>query len=1030
MMDGAGTESLSKILNHMGNTAVYVIRRDTHELLFFNDKVNEITPDISLGKICHEVWKGSCSNCPLLTMGDQETNTRVSYGDPFGKVVDISATKFTWGDENIPAYLISVTPHVSSLEEQKLEREREKLVIVAGKEYPVIYSVNLTKNTYVKLSQESSQAVLPRPSGIFDDLPLTASETVHPDYRERYLKMFNRQNLLACYAAGQEEVELEFPQLYQDGNYKWVLVRVVFLERMTEQGDVMEITLCKNIDVHKKMKDQLELERQTAFDSIPGGVIKCLADEQFTIMEISRNCREMLNISGTDPGGGLRFFQSKKNIEYCRTSSARGLPVNFDGRVRGEQGLIQWFHIEGKKTGEQNGIAEYTLVMLDITKRKEAEAELEQEKLKYRIAVENSADVIFEYYPEEDLFLSQENAQMGGKAVRMEKYHEKVAEVIYPPDQPLIEQLIMGESHQAEVRIIPYQGQDYHWYLIQADYMRGKNGVMRLIGTMRDINRLKMTEAEYRSKEKLLIDSVMTLFGEFIVLNLDTGKFISYKSDELMSAIKEQENFQAFNKEYGETIVHPEDRERFFEFYKLDHIRQRIGNKDRRIILEVRRLNAAGEYRWCEMIGTLLEGREDNLILLTFRDIHELHLVLQDALKMAEQANTAKSDFLSRMSHDIRTPMNAIMGMTSIAAANLDNRTKIEDCLAKIGLSAKFLLSLLNDVLDMSRIESGKINIVNEPFQIQEVIESVILLIEGQTKVKDQELQIQIDDRVKGTYIGDSLRVHQILMNLLTNAVKYTDEAGQVSLCITPIRQVQDVMWTRIVVKDNGIGMSKEFQQKIFEPFEQERQNGGRVFEGSGLGLAIVQNLIHMMGGSISVESSQGEGSCFTVILPMQKAEYPQETEILYEEDSLPDTGDYDYQGEQVLLVEDSELNREIAQTILEMRGLKVDTAENGKKAVDQFNRSAPGTYRAILMDIRMPVMDGLKATKMIREGMHPEAESIPIIAMTANAFENERQEAEQMGVDEYLTKPIDQDQLFFTLNKVLRGRNGKYTEL
>lgn len=1019
MMDGAGTENLIKILNHMGNTAIYVIKRDTHELLFFNDKVKQITPDISLGKICHEVWQGSCANCPLLTMGDRETNTRVSYGDPFGEVVDISATMFSWGKENIPAYLVSVTPHVSSQEEQKLEREREKLIIVAGKEYPVIYSVNLTKNTYVKLNREASQAVLPPPSGNFDDLPLKASETVHPDYRERYLKMFSRQNLLACYAAGQMELELEFPQLYQDGSYKWVLVRVVFLERTAEPGDVMEITLCKNIDIHKKMKDQLELERQTAFDSIPGGVIKCLADEQFTILEISRNCREMLNISGIEPGGGLRFFESGKNIEYCRASSARGLPVNFDGRVRGTKGLIRWFHIEGKKTGERDGIAEYTLVLLDITKRKEAEAELEQEKLKYRIAVENSADVIFEYYPEEDLFLSQENAQMGGKAARVEKYQEKMTGIVYPPDLPLVEELIRGETHRAEVRMIPYQGQDYHWYLIQADYMRGKNGVMRLIGTMRDINRVKRTEEEYRSKEKLLIDSVMTLFGEFIVLNLDTGKFVSYKSDEVMNAIKEQEIFQAFNKEYGETIIHPDDRERFFEFFKLDHIRRRMEKTDKRITLEVRRLNADGEYRWCEMIGTLLEGREDNLVLLTFHDIHELHLVLQDALKMAEQANTAKSDFLSRMSHDIRTPMNAIMGMTSIATANLDNRTKIEDCLAKIGLSAKFLLSLLNDVLDMSRIESGKINIVKEPFQLQEVIQNVILLIEGQTRVKKQELQIQIDERVQGTYIGDALRIHQILMNLLTNAVKYTEEEGQVSLCITPIRQAQDVMWTRIMVKDNGIGMSKEFQNKIFEPFEQERQNGGRVFEGSGLGLAIVQNLIHMMGGSISVESSQGEGSCFTVILPMKKAEPCQETELPHEEDTAPDTRNY--QGERILLVEDSDLNREIAQTILEMRGLKVDTAENGKLAVEKFNRSVPGTYQAILMDIRMPVMDGLQATKKIREGTHPEAKHIPIIAMTANAFENERQEAGRMGVDEYLTKPIDQDQLFHTLDKVLR---------
>ena len=522
---------------------------------------------------------------------------------------------------------------------------------------------------------------------------------------------------------------------------------------------------------------------------------------------------------------------------------------------------------------------------------------------------------------------------------------------------------------------------------------------------------------------------------------------------------------------------------------------------------------------------------------------------LQDALMLAREANRAKSDFISRMSHDIRTPMNAIIGMTAIAQTNLGTPEKVEDCLGKIDVSAKFLLSLINDILDMSKIESGKVVIARNPFDFLGMIRGLGVMFSAQAAQRQLTFQIEMEEHFPTHFVGDELRINQILMNLLGNAIKFTPPKGHVTLRVSRERARDDVTLVRFEVEDTGIGISREFQERIFEPFEREGPAPGGVLEGTGLGMTIAKNLVQLMDGRISLESELGRGTRFIVELPLEveergvltpvsesaframrvliadddiiTCEHTQQLlrqlgigstawvtsgeQLLREIRESQDRGEtYDvvlldwrmpdmdgleaakalrdlfspelrvvfmsacdwseietearavgvkyflskplflqplqtvlanltrtqpvktapreirFSGERVLLVEDNEINLEIAQSFLEMRGLQVDTARNGQEALDRMAHSQPGTYQVILMDIRMPVMDGIAATCAIRRLEHPDASQIPIVAMTANAFQEDADHAAQAGMNGYLTKPIEPERLYQTLDQLL----------
>lgn len=396
---------------------------------------------------------------------------------------------------------------------------------------------------------------------------------------------------------------------------------------------------------------------------------------------------------------------------------------------------------------------------------------------------------------------------------------------------------------------------------------------------------------------------------------------------------------------------------------------------------------------------------------------------LEVSKKEAEQANQVKSEFLSHMSHDIRTPMNGIMGMIGIIRKNLNNTGKVEECLDKIDGVSNHLLSLINDVLDMSKLESGNIELENIPFSLKEECENIQAIIGIQ--VQEKQIDFSLDNsKVKHHYlIGSPVHLRRILLNLSSNAVKYTPEKGKVRVNITelPEKQVSDdrdpaqadtrkKALFEIKVQDSGVGMSREFiQNSLYKPFTQENDKVRTQYQGTGLGMAIVYELIKNMEGDIKVESKPGKGTTFTVVLPFEIGEESAGK-------SMDEVAKRDITGMRVLVAEDNQLNREIVTSILEEAGAKVREVENGKQVVEAFADSPVGEFDVILMDIMMPVLDGLEASRAIRRMERRDAVTIPIVAMTANAFAEDKKKSAEAGMNAHMTKPIDGKKLIALL--------------
>lgn len=395
--------------------------------------------------------------------------------------------------------------------------------------------------------------------------------------------------------------------------------------------------------------------------------------------------------------------------------------------------------------------------------------------------------------------------------------------------------------------------------------------------------------------------------------------------------------------------------------------------------------------------------------------------LLQDAKRLADQANAAKSDFLSRMSHDIRTPLNGIIGMTRIASEQ-DNSPETSSCLSKIDTSSHLLLALVNDILDLSKIEEGKVELHLEPYTAKEFFEYLDSVVRPSCEEKGIDLVVDgsgaKDDPIP---IMDKLRTDQILFNLLSNAVKFTPAGGRVCYKVVGEPLGDGRMSVTMSVSDTGIGMSKEFQDKLFEPFTQEYHLGDRSRQGSGLGLAIVKRLVDLMGGTITVKSALGKGSEFTVRLVCD-CMTPDEVKRVAAE---PKGDDADFTSRRVLLCEDQPLNAEIARHLLEQRGMVVTVAEDGASGVRAFEESAFGFFDVVLMDLRMPVMDGLEATREIRALDRPDASGVPIVAMTADAFDEDVRKCLEAGMSGYVPKPIEPRQLYEVLSKSM-GRSAR----
>lgn len=1085
----------------------------------------------------------------------------------------------------------------------------------------------------------------------------------------------------------------------RDGAVRWLCASANIINNM----DGVPVIQAAYSDVTELQR--VERERDSTYDSIPGGVAKVLIGTQLSLLEANDNFFQMLGTDRTAYKGTLSAVAPADRgaiVTAFMEAAETDAPVDIEYRCRRfDNERTIWIHLIARFVENAHGAKVYQCVFIDITKQKTAQIQLYRERDRYRIIMENSADVIYEYDRKTDTVVFYETIRRGDENeiakhvspnFSKKLYDQKIA---HPEDAETVMRVFSGvQGGSAEVRLrnLKLNG-DYVWCLLQGQPVYENGALARVVGIIRDITENKRISQEKERLQRIFDLELRRDYESICQINPSTGRYVmctpsnaSYYdiptsgifSEELAHAIsrivcsedretclktmsignmlktleeekegtcyyrvltpdgslrwkcarytyfgddgsillnvrdvhdiriaqqQEENRFRAILREtceyiietdvetksytlhlptlinrypladcsdygsliarYSERYVAPEDREAFLRAVSLPEALNRMRREGGSCSIKYTvNTNGSPAYKtWNMSLYRYDDNRE--YMLSYILDITKLVLeqqekereaernrqIIKDALTAAEQASRAKSDFLSRMSHEIRTPMNAVIGMTTIAAASLDNRDKLTDCLGKIGLSSRYLLSLINDILDMSRIESGKVSIINEEFDFRSFVEGISSLIYPQAKNKNIVFDLNIEGVVDERYRGDPLRLNQVLINILSNALKFTPEWHSVHLSIRETRRVRDRAYLQFIVRDTGIGMEKGLLTRIFEPFEQGGASISHSYGGSGLGLAISSNLVSLMNGHISVSSTPGVGSEFVVELPLltvpdntpKQDVSLEDIRVLVVDDDLvtcehttlilnrigvdaeyvtsgkaavtrvksalqrhtcynialvdwkmpdmdgvetarsirrivgPDTlviimsaydwteiearareagVDFfiskpifqsvvqdvllkatrrrqsaatlpvqkeDFAGRRILLVEDNEINMEIARTLLEFRNASVDGACNGQQAVEMFRSSPPNHYDAVLMDVRMPVMDGIAATQAIRGLNRADAATVPILAMTANAFAEDIEQSRKAGMNEHLAKPIEPETLYARLASYFR---------
>lgn len=524
-------------------------------------------------------------------------------------------------------------------------------------------------------------------------------------------------------------------------------------------------------------------------------------------------------------------------------------------------------------------------------------------------------------------------------------------------------------------------------------------------------------------KVKLTNDVVRVLGNSYYALylvNVEQGTYTIIKaSDYVRQNLPEKGTYMDFLhtlKDITQADVYHDIEQTF----SLQNIRELVKKRVKNFGGDFQRL-FNDQYRWVNIRMLFDESLRPNEVILCFRDIEEekqaqlnYNKLLQDSLKTSQEIAKTKNMFFSNMSHDMRTPLNAIIGLSELASNHLSSPDKIKEYLQKINLSSKHLLGLINDILEISRLEQGKLELNKASFPIQQEMQELFSIFEIQAQKNEKHFSSKFEIQNK-VVIGDWFRIQQILNNLLSNAIKYTLPGDHIDVTVREIpHEGSGYSDFQIIVSDTGVGMDKDFLEKLFIPFERDVRFGAKNVSGTGLGMPIIQNLIMQMDGEINVESELGKGSIFTVTLPL----YLEQNQN-HDTEKAKSSEQYQLEGKHVLLVEDNEINMEIATEILTIKNIHVTQAWNGKEAVDLFSSSEQGTFDFILMDMQMPVMGGCEATKQIRSLPREDAKSIPIIAVTANAFSEDIAETMAAGMNAHISKPIDLNILYSTLESL-----------
>ncbi len=613
---------------------------------------------------------------------------------------------------------------------------------------------------------------------------------------------------------------------------------------------------------------------------------------------------------------------------------------------------------------------------------------------------------------------------------------QMVAQSVMEEDKAKLRECIRKLNHEGDSVSIEYRvkhpnGEILH-VMGNVKLLR-ENGELYYQRFLLDCTSQKQEEKRNRHRQRELMRALSVDYNLVCYFDLDTemGMLLQVKEDSesFAEAFSGDLIFNNCMEKYISRCVVEEDREILRETVCLEKIKEEFSEKK---LFYINYRTICGEnINYYEMkvvrIGSWKEGKR---IVIGFRSVDEetrremeQKRLLEHALVQANQANRAKGIFLSNMSHDIRTPMNAIMGFTNLASSHLDDLDRVKEYLEKIQVSGSYLLSLINNVLDMSQIESGSMQLEETLCSLPEILRDLNDMMQIEADRKLLKLGMNHTEIGKQRIYCDRMRLSQILLNVVENSLKYTNPGGRIDLNIEEKKgAAPGFVNYEFTVQDDGIGMSPEFLEHVFDRFEREKNTTISGIGGTGLGLALTKSLVEMMNGKIEVESELGHGTKVRMFFTFREEE--KEDVSVPESDEKQEESEH-YTG-RILLVEDNELNREIAQTILEDAGFETESAENGQIAVDMLKRSAHGYYELVLMDIQMPVMNGYEAAKAIRSLEDPELSAIPILAMTANAFEEDRENALRSGMDAHIAKPVDVKLLLQTMDIVRKKKDNR----